>query len=131
MREKQNGAYPEEITVLVAEPGKPVRVKRIVPVPEVMERIVGGNAKEICPFADPVAVIFNGGGGGLHFSGCLLLRNGSDQPYAVIRGTFLVAGVYDGNYVSLTKAQMMRILKMFRRDRLSGVNRRYPAVSTM
>ena len=131
MREKQNGTYPGEITVLLAEPGKPVRVKRIVPVFDIMEKIVGGNAKEICPFAGPVGVIFNGGGDSLHFPGCLLLRNGNDQPYAVIRGTFLVAGVYDGNYVSLTKVQMNRILKMFRRDRLSGVNRRYPAVSTM
>ena len=121
--------YPKKISVLIAEPGKPFRIRRIVPAMDVMGRIVGGNAAEIWPFAGPVAIIYNNCGDELNLPGRYLLRNGSGEPYAVIRGTFLAVGVSNGNYVSLTDSQIMRFLTAFSRDRLSGakhLKQRYP-----
>ena len=109
---------PEEIAALVAEPGRTVRVRKIVPTVEAMREIVGGNLKEISPYTEPVALIYNGGGDSRGLPGNILLKNGSGQPYAVIHGTFLALGVHDGVYVSLTEEQIWRLRKLFLRDRL-------------
>ena len=85
---------------------------------------MGGSVQETCPFAAPVAVVYNENGEELRLPGLYLLRNGSGQPYAVIRGTFLAVGVSNGTYVSLTDAQIMWLLTVFSRDRL-------PAMETM
>ena len=79
---------------------------------------MGRNLKETGPFSESVSIVYNGSGDELHLPGRYLLRNGSGEPYAAIRGTFLVVGVYNGSYISLTGAQIMRLLTLFSRDRL-------------
>ena len=115
-----------KITVLVSEPGKFPKTRRIVPDMEAMREIVGRNPKETDPFSEPVAIVYDASGDELRLPGRYLLRNGSGEPYAVIRGTFLAVGVYDGNYISLTDAQIIWLLTVFRRDRPPGVERRNP-----
>ena len=131
MTERQNGARPKEITVLVAEPDRLPGVRRIVPETDAMKKIVGGSVQETCPFAAPVAVVYNGNGEELRLPGRYLLRNGSGQPYAVIHGTFLAVGVSNGTYVSLTGAQIMWLLALFHRDRLSAMETMERTVSGM
>ena len=129
MREWGNGAYPDgtagrEVVVLVVEPGKTPEVRRIRPTTEAVREMVGGDAEEICPFDEPAAIAYNRDGDRLHLAGNLLLKNGSGQPYALIRGTFLVIGVSSGAYVSLTDAQIIQLRARICRDRLpySGSN---------
>ena len=85
---------------------------------------LSGDAEEICPFDEPAAIAYNRDGDRLHLAGNLLLKNGSGQPYALIRGTFLVIGVSSGAYVSLTDAQIIQLRARICRDRLpySGSN---------
>ena len=96
---------------------------------EAMREIVGRNPKETDPFSEPVAIVYDASGDELRLPDRYLLRNGSGEPYAVIQGTFLAVGVYDGNYISLTDAQIIWLLTVFRRDRLSGVERQNPGNS--
>ena len=129
MVEKQGG--PEEIVTLIAKPGGAVRVRRIVPTVESMREIVGGELREVCPYAESVALIYNSGGDRQGLPGNLLLKNGSGQPYAVLHGTVLAVGVLDGAFVSLTEEQIRSLRAAFLRDRLScGGQRRPEAVRT-
>ena len=116
MPEKQG--EPEEISVLVAKPSGTVRVRRIVPTEETMREIVGRDLREICPYAEPIALLYNASGDRQRLPRNLLLKNGSGQPYGIICGTFLAVGVRDGAYVSLTEEQIWRLRAVFLRDRL-------------
>ncbi|MBQ9347137.1 MAG: DUF3846 domain-containing protein [Oscillibacter sp.] len=130
MVEKQG--EPEEIVTLTVEADGSVRVRRIVPTVEAMREIVGGDLREVCPYAEPIALVYNSGGDRQGLPGNLLLKNGSGQPYAVLHGTVLAVGVRDGALVSLTEEQIRSLRAAFLRDRLScGSQRRLEADGTM
>ena len=124
MVEKQG--EPEEIVTFVAKPGGAVRIRRIVPTVDVMREIVGGDLMEICPYMEPVALLYNASGDRQGLPGNLLLKNGSGQPYAVLHGTVLAVGVRDGAFVSLTEEQIHSLRAAFLRDRLSCGSQRRP-----
>ena len=123
----ENGEMPDMIRILVTEPGKPPVARFVRNDMAVMNEIVGGNVREIDPFSVPAALLYNGKGDEQGLPRNFPLRNGNGEPYELIRGTFLVAGVRDGHYDSLTEKQIRILRELILRDRfpaesaLSGV----------
>ena len=105
------------LRILVAEPGKPPRVREICGGISAICDIVGGETEELCPFADTVSIVRGRRGDELRLPLNCLLKNGSGQPVDVIRGTFVVVGTDHGEYISLTDTQILRYLDEFMRNR--------------
>ena len=94
---EQNG-----LTVLVVEPGKIPYTKQIPDTLQSLQNEVGGYIQAVYPFRDPVCVICNEEA---KLEGLPLnrsLRDEQGQTYDVVAGTFLVAGLGEENFTSLS-----------------------------
>ena len=105
---------PDIIRILVTEPGKPPVARFVRNDMDVMNEIVGGNIREVDPFSVPAALLYNGKGDEQRLPRNFPLKNGNGEPYELIRGTFLVAGVRDGHYDSLTDTQIYILRELIR-----------------
>ena len=95
---------PEQnrLTVLVVEPGKIPYTKQIPDTLQSLQKEVGGYIEAVYPFRDPVCVICNEEA---KLEGLPLNRSLQDeqgQTYDVVAGTFLVAGLGEENFTSLS-----------------------------
>ena len=119
------------LRILVVKPGNPPQVRYICGGLPAIQKIVGGETEELCPFADTVSIVRGRRGDKLRLPLNCLLKNGSGQPVDVIHGTFVVVGTDHGQFVSLTDAQILRYLDKFSRNRLPPVKgKRFPAHSS-
>lgn len=94
---EQNG-----LTVLVVEPGKIPYTKQIPDTLQSLQNEVGGYIQAVYPFRDPVCVICNEEA---KLEGLPLNRSLQDehgQIYDIVAGTFLVAGLGEENFTSLS-----------------------------
>ena len=93
------------IAVLVVEPGKEPYVKEIDSGLESLQHEVGGCIEAIYPYEDPVALVCNEEGKleGLPLNRAL--RDEDGDIYDVVAGTFLVVGLTDDSFGSLTVEQ--------------------------
>lgn len=100
------------IRVLVVEPRKLCEARGICGMRE-MQGIVGGDIEEVNPFPEAVAVICNAKGRmlGLPVNRPLLDKDG--LPYDIIHGTFFIAGINEGEYVSLTDEQIQKYKELY------------------
>ena len=92
----------EAITVLVVEPGKRPYAKKIEPGLKSLQREVGGHIEGVYPFPEPVAIVCLESG---KLDGCPLnraLRDETGAIYDVIAGTFLVVGLTEEDFGSLS-----------------------------
>lgn len=107
---EQEGA----MTVLVVEPGKAPYVKEIDPGLESLQHEVGGWIEAVYPSDDLVALICNEEGKleGLPLNRALRDENG--QIYDIIAGTFLVTGLTEDNFASLTDDLVKKYSDHFR-----------------
>jgi hypothetical protein len=107
MDEKEVSEMQEEMmTVLVVEPMKAPYVKIIPNELEDLQQAVGGDIEMTYPFEDEVGVLLNGNG---KFEGLPLNRALYDdrgQVYDAIAGTFLVVGLTEDDFTSLTPEQI-------------------------
>lgn len=107
MDEKEVSGTPEEMmTVLVVEPMKVPYVKNIPNELEDLQQAVGGDIEMTYPFEDEVGILLNGNG---KFEGLPLNRALYDdrgQIYDAIAGTFLVVGLTEEDFTSLTPGQI-------------------------
>lgn len=90
------------LTVLVVEPGKVPYPKQIPDTLQSLQQEVGGYIQAVYPFRDPVCVICNEE---TKLEGLPLNRSLQDeqgQTYDVVAGTFLVAGLGEENFTSLS-----------------------------
>ncbi len=94
---EQNG-----LTVLVVEPGKVPYPKQIPDTLQSLQKEVGGYIEAVYPFKDPVCVICNEEAklDGLPLNRSL--RDEQGQIYDIVAGTFLVAGLGEENFTSLS-----------------------------
>ena len=101
----------EKITVLVVEPGEKPYVKEIDSGLESLQSEVGGWIEAIYPFEEPVAVICNEEGklNGLPLNR-IIISEETGNALDIIAGKFLITGLTDDNFGSLTDEQ----IKMFR-----------------
>jgi len=103
-----------KITVLIIEPEKVPYVKEISDDLESLQHEVGGYIQAVYPFDDPVAIICNEEGKlqGLPLNRALYDEDGT--LYDIIAGTFIVAGLTEDSFGSLTEAQIERYTKRFK-----------------
>ena len=104
----------EAITVLVVEPGHTPYAKEILPGLKSLQREVGGYIEAVYPFPEPVAIVCLESG---KLDGCPLnraLRDETGAIYDVIAGTFLVVGLTEDDFGSLTPELLQAFTQRFR-----------------
>ena len=102
------------IAVLVVEPGKEPYVKEIDSDLKSLQHEVGGCIEAIYPYKDPVALVCNEEGKleGLPLNRAL--RDEDGDIYDVVAGTFMVVGLTDDSFGSLTVEQMQKFSDHFK-----------------
>ena len=93
---------PGKILVVVVEPGKKPRIEEIDSGLESLQGMVGGYIQAVYPYDDPVALICNEEA---KFEGLPLnraLRDEDGEVYDIVAGTFLIAGLTEDNFGSLS-----------------------------
>ena len=100
--------------IVVVEPQKPAYTKEIESGLESLQREVGGLIEALCPFADEVALVCNDEGK-LHNlpPNRFLYDEESGDAVDIIAGTFLVVGLTEDNFGSLTEKQIETYLEMY------------------
>ena len=101
------------LAVLVVEPQKKPYAKEIGGDLKSLQHEVGGYIQAVYPFREPVALICDEEG---KLSGKDLnraLRDEEGQIYDVVAGTFLIAGLGEENFISLTPEQMEHFMQYF------------------
>ena len=102
------------IAVLIVEPGKEPYVKEIDSGLESLQHEVGGYIEAIYPYEDPIALVCNEEGKleGLPMNRAL--RDEDGDIYDVVAGTFMVVGLTDDSFGSLTVEQMQKFSDLFK-----------------
>ena len=102
------------IAVLVVEPGKEPYVKEIDSDLKSLQHEVGGCIEAIYPYEDPVALVCNEEGKleGLPLNRAL--RDEDGDIYDVVAGIFMVVGLTDDSFGSLTVEQMQKFSDLFK-----------------
>ena len=104
----------ETITVLVVEPGHTPYAKEILPGLKSLQREVGGHIEAVYPFPEPVAIVCRETG---KLDGCPLnraLRDETGTIYDIIAGTFLVVGLMEEDFGSLSPELLQVFSQRFR-----------------
>lgn len=102
-----------QMTVLIVEPEKEPRTETIPCGLKSLQNQVAGYIEIVYPFEDPVAIVCNEEG---KLNGLPLNRPLYDEDghiYDVIAGTFLVVGLTDDNFGSLTAEQIDKYSKLY------------------
>lgn len=104
---------PEKITVLVVEPMKKPYVKELEHTLENLQKEVGGCIEAVYPFEDKVAIICNDEGkfNGMQLNRCM--RDQDGEIYDILAGTFLVTGLTEQNFGSLTPEQVDKFMAYY------------------
>ena len=109
------GAEPakETMTVLLVEPDKHPRQVEIGTELEDLQNAVGGYIEVVYPFDEPVGLVMNEEGKleGLPLNRAL--RDDDGHIYDVVAGPFLVVGLTEENFGSLTPEQMTAFEEKF------------------
>lgn len=101
--------------VLVVEPMKAPYEREISGSLASMQEVVGGDISATYPFDDPIALIHNDLGKLEGLSPNRLLYDDNGVPYDMVCGTFILAGLGDENFVSLTPEQSQKYQRHFGR----------------
>ena len=113
LQPQQEVQQEELITVLVVEPEKVPYVKEIDPGLKSLQNEVDGWIEAVYPFEDPVAIICNEEGkmNGMPPNRALYDEDG--QVYDIVAGQFLVVGLTEDNFGSLTDEQIKKFSDRF------------------
>lgn len=109
---------PEKMTVLVVDPLKEPYVKQIAPGYRSMQAEVDGTFQAIYPYDDPVALICNDEGKLLGMELNRGLRDDASSLYDIVAGTFLVVGLGDEDFASLSPELIQKYTEQFRTPEL-------------
>lgn len=102
------------ISVLMVEPGKAPYVKEIDSGLESLQHEVAGNIEAVYPFDEPVAIICNEEAKleGLPLNRAL--RDNDGDIYDIVAGTFMVVGLTNDNFGSLSVEYMRQFTDLFK-----------------
>ncbi|MGN0314215.1 MAG: DUF3846 domain-containing protein [Fusicatenibacter sp.] len=102
-----------KMDVLLIRPGMYPQQVQIGCELEDLQSAVGGDIEAVYPFADPVAIICNDEGkfNGSELNRCL--RDEDGQIYDIVAGDFLITGLTEDNFGSLSPELMQKFEKMF------------------
>lgn len=112
--EAQEHTAPEKMTVLVVEPMKEPYVKEIDPGLHSLQAEVGGDIATAYPFSDPVGLVCNDEGKLIGLELNRGLRDEHGEIYDVMAGTFLVVGLSEDSFTSLTPEQVQKYTEHFK-----------------
>ena len=100
--------------MLVVEPDKKPYVKEIPSSLESLQNEVGGDIEAVYPFEEPVAIVCNEEGkmNGLPLNRAL--RDDSGEIYDIVAGTFLVTGLTDDSFGSLSPDLLRQFMTEFK-----------------
>mgnify|MGYP005767550525 CR=1 FL=1 len=112
--EAQEHAAPEKMTVLVVEPRKEPYVKEIDPGLHSLQAEVGGDIGATYPFSDPVALVCNDEGKLIGLDLNRGLRDENGEIYDIMAGTFLVVGLGEEDFASLSPELAQKYTEHFR-----------------
>ncbi len=106
------------MTVLAVEPGKEPYVKAIQKELESLQQEVGGYIEAVYPYEEPVALIMNEEGklNGLPLNRAL--RDEDGNIYDVIAGNFLVVGLGEEDFTSLSEEHIQQFREKFKTPEL-------------
>ena len=112
--EAQEHAAPEKMTVLVVEPMKEPYVKEIDPGLHALQAEVGGDIGATYPFSDPVALVCNDEGKLIGLDLNRGLRDENGEIYDIMADTFLVVGLGEEDFTSLSPELAQKYTEHFR-----------------
>ena len=92
----------DTLTVMEIVPGQYPKQVEIDPDLKSLQQAVGGNIGASYPFSDPVAIVYNDEGKLMGLPLNRALRDESGEAYDVVAGTFLVVGLSEEDFASLT-----------------------------
>ena len=103
----------ETIKVLLVEPEERPKVVEIGTGLEDLQHAVGGDIEVVYPFEDRVGLIVNEEGKLIGLPLNRALRDENNEVYDIIAGAFLVAGLTEDNFGSLTEEQIGKFEGLF------------------
>ena len=103
----------KKITVVLAEPGKKAKVTEIENTLENLQKIVGGYIECIYPFEDNVGLICNEEGKLIGLEPNRVLRDDDGNSVDIIFGTFIITGLTEDDFGSLTDEQADYYAELF------------------
>ena len=101
------------IKVFLAEPGKKAKVTEIENTLENLQKIVGGYIECVYPFEDNVGIICNEEGMLIGLEPNRVLRDDDGNAVDIIFGTFIITGLTEDDFGSLTDEHTEYYLDMF------------------
>ena len=106
--------HDSTITVLIVEPGKEPYAKEIDSGLESLQHEVGGYIQAVYPFEEPVAIVCNEEAKleGLPLNRAL--RDEDGDIYDIVAGTFMVVGLTDDSFGSLSPELMQKFTDHFK-----------------
>lgn len=108
----------EKITVLAVEPGKAPYAKEINPGLKSLQKEVGGFIEAIYPFSEPVAIVCNETAKLDDLPLNRALRDDAGEIYDIIAGTFLVVGLTEEDFGSLSPELVQHFTEYFRKPEM-------------
>ena len=107
-----------KISVLVVEPMKEPYTQEIDNVLASLQKAVGGDIEAVYPYEDQVAIVCNEEGklNGLQLNRALLDEDG--DVYDIIAGTFLVTGLTEDNFGSLSPELQQKYSEQFKQPEM-------------
>lgn len=116
--ESQEHAAPEKLTVLAVELMKEPYVKEIDPGLHSLQAEVGGGIAVSYPFDDPVGLVLNDEGKLIGLDLNRSLRDEHGEIFDIVAGTFLVVGLSEDSFTSLTPEMVQKYTEHFKRPEL-------------
>ena len=104
----------EKMTVLVVEPMKEPYVKEIDPNLHSLQAEVGGDIGATYPYSDPVALVCNDEGKLIGLDLNRGLRDEDGEIYDIVAGTFLVVGLGEEDFASLSPELIQKYTEQFK-----------------
>ena len=107
-------AASEKMTVLVVEPMKEPYVKELDPDLHSLQAEVGGDIGATYPYSDPVALVCNDEGKLIGLNLNRGLRDENGEIYDIVAGTFLVVGLGEEDFASLSPELIQKYTEQFK-----------------
>ena len=107
---ERNDIMSKMIKTVLVEPGKKAKVTEI----ENLQKIVGGYIECIYPFEDNVGIICNEEGKLIGLEPNRVLRDDNGNAVDIIFGTFIITGLTEDDFGSLTDEQANYYAELFR-----------------
>jgi len=104
----------EKIKVLLVEPLEKPRVVEVEHTLECFHDLVGGYIQAVYPWNTNAALICDDEGKYKGYRANRALVDEDGEPYDIVVGTFLICGISEDNFASLTEEQEKRFTDLFR-----------------